>query len=1134
MSVPCIVLYKGKRFTKDQFMNELMKGELDKYLGKEFPKVEQPLKPQPDAIQKPGAAESVLRQERSEMGLQEVVQGDQTKAPAGQVTPEAEVTPPAIGEREAKKQQIRDEIAQLSKEVMRKSGLAMGVPGTAIPEITQIVGKYFQLGMMNIEDIARDLVERGYTRMLPNLQRAYNDFIKSKEGKVYNMPEAGQFDYDTMIKEATEKAKAEAKVTLEDSQKKLLDVIQQAEGYTSKAPPVSEQAPKPGIIRRATGAVLGLPGMVQERLLGQYVRKAKDSMKRSFEDKMTKPDISAGTGLILDAINSLARPTSPERFKARAEKLYGPMESGKATAGKILNRVHELFGIDRDQAEVVHKVMDPEFYKVKSRKEFEEGLASSMGQENLDALKEADPDYITNAYLEYQMEIQAKGGEKLPTYNDLTENQKKYYDVMRTAGDAVHAANMLSNLMHYDTYTINKGKYVPRMYEAIERRQEVARAGGKKQETDIFKLREAVDEWKMIERITDPSYLMAKRFQQAAKNKAIYDYSVWVKENMPGKYFYSPTTRKNVPPNYVRLGDGYGELSNHYVPLTIAEDFQGFQYINDYVQKTYDIFKAYDNLAPRKFYKQLFTVFNPATQTGNIVSNMQFALLMNIDPVNYVNNKAWAIKEMRSFGTDYKYLLDKGLLRTSLTHEDYVAALNEYNAEIDNASQDKGAIKRMTEYISKKTNILKKIYEGEDDTAKMAAWKSLVEQGKSKDEAIDMVSKGMQNMQRMPKVYDFAARTPVIASPFARFKADLGRIMLTNATERPLTMAAYLYALSSTANILSKMYGETDDEKEIREGRTGAPKIPLLDIPLTWKVGNSELNVARYLFPLYTFEGYSDNDFANAVNKITPFDYTPAPQDTRHPQGSRAAWLGMINKDPLTQVLNVWSDADFRGQSVWQPEATKYTGYTASTGEKIKNSMRYLTASYVPYGRDGMALYDALMMYADPELKQKAVEQGKQVQTVGQALLRIFPGAKIQQVPDERYKKMLQMQVNNLANEFDLEAQKLSTIRKQYEKGGPDQDEAEVRILEVIENLNEINSRILEFNAQFDEKKYQDLRDDLFLDFEGYDDAVRKFDRAKESPSDFLETPARPPKKRRRGFGSGLSGGLKGGISEGF
>lgn len=1132
MAVPCIVLYKGKRFTKEEFMNELMKGELDQYLGRELPPVE-PSKPEPYAIQEPSAAEGMLRQERPELGLQEVVQGDQGKTPAGPVTAEAEVKPTQAelspeqpSEREAKKQQLRDEISQLTKEAVRKAGLTSGGPLQSIPEITKIVAKYAQLGMMNIEDIAQDLIERGYSRLLPRLKKAYNEFVDSAEGKAYGLQKIKDFDHQKMIDEAIAVAKAEAEYTFNDSIEKLTKDL-----FPQTGPSVSAGRPKRGIVKTVLQAPFQVLDAANELVMQKIlnVDRLTEISKRSFEKKMMSPDVKTGKAIVLDMINTLVRPISEMRYEARAEKLYGQIETGKMYAASMLHRLHEIYGIDNVSAEKVHKVLDPEFYKVKSRQEYEAEIEQLVGRDALDDLMANDPTWFEQSYMDYRVQMEAKGGETLPKYDDLTDNEKAYYDTIRAAGDAIHSANMMSDLMSLDTYTVNKGKYIARMYESIERKQaEEARGAGRKQDYNIFKTRDEIDEWKMNNRITDPSYLMAKRMQQSYRNKAVADYALWVRSKY-GKEIAKANSIPEPPENYVQLGGGYGVLSNKYVPLSIAEDFKGFQFISDYANNIHNALKAYDNLAPRRFYKRLFTEWNPATQISNYVSNIQFALLMDIDPITYNRNIAWANGERKTNGADFRYLLGKGLLKTAITSDDYITALNKFEENMDQLSVSKNPLKLMKDAMQSSAKWMSDIYSANDDNAKMAAWKTLVEMGVDKEEAIQRVSKGLQNYTRLPKSFDLAAKTPFVGGPFARFKSDLGRIILNNATRRPFTTIGYLYLLNATANAFSAYSGESKDERKIREGRKGAPKIPFVDIPLTWKVGGSELNIARYLAPYYTFQTYDGEDVANAANKFLPYDYTEVPEDSKHPEGPWASWFGMINKDPLTQALNLAWDADYQGRPISDPSATNYKEGISSSETRAKLRARYLFSSYMPYGRYGLDLYDAVQMQANPDLKEQYTKQGKQIQTVGQAFARML-GVKLQQVPEGKYKQMLESQVRKVAHDYDEESKKLTTIRSEYQSGKMSKDEAMNTMAEVLDNLGELTNKLTIFQDEFKTDKYKEMQQEFFDDYDGYNTSVRRYLQAKEDPETYIEMPPQKGGGRRGRRSSGFGGFNLGGL----
>jgi hypothetical protein len=286
---------------------------------------------------------------------------------------------------------------------------------------------------------------------------------------------------------------------------------------------------------------------------------------------------------------------------------------------------------------------------------------------------------------------------------------------------------------------------------------------------------------------------------------------------------------------------------------------------------------------------------------------------------------------------------------------------------------------------------VKSTYSRADDKAKIAAFMVHRNRGYSAEEAARLVQRGFQDYNSVGYFYDLAAKTPLIGNAFVRFASDSTRIAKNAALDHPMRTIATVAVWAKFVDQMSKMSGESAEDKATREGRFGAPKVPFTDISMTVQTPWGEVNAARFM-PFYQL-----NNIGSPLSKTLPISGNPL-----QPEG----W-----QDPLLgQFAQIAKDEDFRGKSIQDPDNVKFGDGTTkfemdplSADEKRKNVFRFLFNNNAPAGREVDSLFSSLGKEPiDGVIGDSGGEDiyGKK-RTPAQAVLRAL-GVKVEQFGEEQ------------------------------------------------------------------------------------------------------------------------------------
>jgi hypothetical protein len=607
-------------------------------------------------------------------------------------------------------------------------------------------------------------------------------------------------------------------------------------------------------------------------------------------------------------IRNIAR-TDKEITQRR--KALGTVKSSPLVAMEFYNNAVGIVGNNPQALQRVHQVLDPEAY---------EGEVSAG---TIPRVVEAD----------------------------LNPDEKQLYDILRSTLDYIHDWHYNNGFIKQETYDKYKGTYSPRFWEdtnMIDESPELAvmfQQMGKSLDRSYIKQRKDIDNIQS-DIVEDPVYGTAIRMAQTLRNQALLDYASQVSTT---KAVWNGTG--NPPPGFVLLeGPKFGALNGKYVARDVAEDFKGYYMSDALMNEAYRLFRIYDNTGVRQFVKQSKTVFNPITVIGNALSGISFAFGAGVDPANLSANIPAARKSVQNKDADYKYLVQQGILGTDVFTGD-IKTKSESVRKPTSPTQ-----KSLKEKLFDTMDKVREFYGATDDVTKLAVFKALLEQGKTREQAAKIVYESTQNYNEVGRAYDFVSKMPIVGNPYIKFKADLARIVKNGLTKRPLTTSAYIGALYAFAAMASKLSDEEEEVRKAREARAFIPKVPmpdfmkkigLGDVPLVWQTKYGELNAARLFSPMYVYDT-GEEGFLGNIAEVT--SYLPV-QLRNAEEGAKDIPVELQFNDPLLGPLAqlFFYGKNFQGKEILNPSRTIYSEGIASSTDKLLNGANYLANAWVPF-----------------------------------------------------------------------------------------------------------------------------------------------------------------------------------------
>lgn len=707
--------------------------------------------------------------------------------------------------------------------------------------------------------------------------------------------------------------------------------------------------------------------------LGDQARKLEQGISNRVSIGLSSQNkmIQAMASVVQDLIGGAGK--SGEQIRARAT-FKGGIDYGTKVASDTQTKIYDMLGRDNKSLERVHAFLDPEVSKLK--------------------IKESS----------------------------LTPAEKEAVGILRVVSDFINDSNYQLGFISKEKWQSNQGgKYIARAYEPFDYPPEVAdfiKDKSIKFDLQPFKTRGEVTDWKVENAIKDPAYLMGKRLQQTMFNQEVSKYMQFAKKS---------GLVSDVPLNgYTQLSDSktYGDLAGKYIRKDALEDVRGFFMTNDVAQKAYDVLNWYDRNPIRKTQKALKTVFNPAVRLGNKTGNYVFAWLNGINPVTFAKNKIWANQAMKNNDPLYRQAIKDGLMGTDVTKAD----IARISAELKQGVPDKNIIQKIDEWA-------KESYGRVDDNSKLAALKTWLDRGIEPLEAINRVRRGFQDYNMVGMLYDLGAKLPILGNPFVRFASESVRIAKNAVVDHPIRAIATVAGWKMFTDVISRISGETEEDRKTREQRVGAAHIPFTDISFNVQTPWGEINASRLMgfSTTYTPEDATLSD----LSKYSPIQN---PLDKRN-----------YGSDPLIgPMISLATDTDFRGKSIADPNSNKYTGSTLTGTERNLNRAGFLARAYLP-----PTATDLYNIGSAVQGKENVYGQKK---TPTQAILRTYPGVKVEQFGAKEAQKRREQDAYFKGFKNEQIEKQINLVYKQELKGEITKDQVIKRVNDLQKNMVDTTS----------------------------------------------------------------------------
>lgn len=597
-------------------------------------------------------------------------------------------------------------------------------------------------------------------------------------------------------------------------------------------------------------------------------------------------------------------------------------------------------------------------------------------------------------------------GNKKVSESSLTVDEKEVLDILRSTADWIHDNNFVNGRISESTWLKNKGKYIARAYEEFEYPTEVndlIKNSGLKFDVNQFKQRGDA----RADFIKDPAYLVTKRMQQMFFNDSVNEYMSFIRKT--GDVSDVPKT------GYTQLSENkmYGDLSGKWIPKEMMEQVKGFFFSNKAAQTINNALDIIDKNVVRQMHKTVLTALNPSTRLGNKTFNYLLDFLSGGDPVSFAKNRNWANNAIKNNDPIYIKALQEGVLGGSNYAKSDLAKISQQMLD--------GVDAKNRGWVAKKLGGLVDSYGKEDEIAKLAKIKEMLNKGYGWEQAVAEVNRSFQNYNMVGFLYNVASKIPVIGNPFVKFQGDLIRMMRNTAIHHPERLAAFLVTTKALGDLSSAWSNETEKDRATREGRPFQPKIPFTNIPLTFQTPYGEINAARLLGPsVFTKLGEDRTPMSDALGflPINPTD--------------------LLNDPTVEPLISVLTDKDFRGKPISDPNMNKFTGSLLTPEEKRANQLNYLRRSYTPPALQavedvGRAAVGAPDFYGRNK-------------TLPQTLLRATTGVKMEQFGAKEAEAARQKQAEYGLSGYESAQRNVNAIEKELAQGKITPEQAQKRI----------------------------------------------------------------------------------------
>ncbi len=691
-----------------------------------------------------------------------------------------------------------------------------------------------------------------------------------------------------------------------------------------------------------------------------------------------------------------------EQIDKARDKVAAGLQKGLESENKLTSgaaRLPQVAFKNFGQSDVNRQILTARSSKIQSA-----GNVAKLVQKDLDdAVRATGNPELTNRRI-YQVLESPEYLKKV--YGDPTKIKvSNLAPAEKVVLDKLVASNKVRNDLNLATGQITKkqhtqfadGFHSPRIYdmEATGIPQKAGRlldSGASIKRKDITQIDEAITD----QALKSPTLASSVRLETALRNKANLEAlddlakAGLIRSSAPNK-------------NYVKLvGKQYGQWDGAYIDKQIKSQLDGTDYFNSNIgQKASDLVGAYQDTplgAVDRFQKKIKTVYAPATNIGNIASNiLAFSGAANVNSATVAVRMAQAGKQLAQHGKKFNsnvYRAEKAGLFSGDTGKQLLGKNEDVLKTLEKKS--KNPLKSVENFYGKT-----------DQAAALGIFNELKARGLSDVQAVRRAHKAVQNYNNAGRGVNLLADSPALGKPFARFTPELLRIAKNNALYNPLGTAGKVGALAAGGAALSSAAGETTEERQAREDTVGQTKLPFTgginslvtggkntgDISLNIPVGDSAVNIARASGLNFPIEPGGDANSA-LIRQLSPVaDITRTTADGK----TEIAPNQLVSSMGLRPLADQLVNRDFMGRQITDPENKVIseigkgksqfenadgTRQSPGTEAEIGNRLRALGMNYLPLSNEADVLLAAGTKQKDYYGKERTLPQAA-LRTVG-------------------------------------------------------------------------------------------------------------------------------------------------------
>jgi hypothetical protein len=399
-----------------------------------------------------------------------------------------------------------------------------------------------------------------------------------------------------------------------------------------------------------------------------------------------------------------------------------------------------------------------------------------------------------------------------------------------------------------------------------------------------------------------------KLFSKVAQNPE------WVADtNIGGKLIKMPDT------------PSVGALKGKWVIPEIAEDINAITKVGEQAQSMYA--KA---LSAWKFMK---VPMNPATQVRNMITNTMLLDMSGTSHIRQLQLFPKAFKELLTNGKLYKQALEDGAVGGEFVGTETMKKLHTFYMNTPGNN------------LQKWMNIAKmpfqkagELYQGMEQLAKMVKYSDVLARGGTRQKAAQEAQKWLFNYQEVPKVIDWAKKSP-FGAPFITFTYKALPRVAETIVNRPMALYKY-YALFNGFNEASRKMQGMSPEEYARQ-KKALPSWVMKDI------GGVPTNL---LLPLK--DKYGRTQWLN-LEYILPFGQAPEIME-------KGILKGGLSNPVFNLLKDITTNSDFSGKPIYPPESTSMEAAHAIISHIYKQVAPSLAPS-IPVLTEGGYSFEKIM-----------------------------------------------------------------------------------------------------------------------------------------------------------------------------